>query len=650
MDKFHRMKELVDLLDEASKVYYQGDTEIISNKEYDALYEELVLLEKELNTTLAKSPTIKVGYEVLGELPKKEHTHPMLSLDKTKIVDDLVGFLGNNKGLLSWKLDGLTVVLTYDNGVLVEAVTRGNGNIGEVITENARTFKNVPIKIDYRERLVLRGEAVISYKDFEAINEKLEAGEVYKNPRNLCSGSVRQLNPRITKERNVNYYVFGVVEGANVNNSHEKELEFIRTLGFEHVFYKRVTKDNLAENVKEFSDKIKDNPLPSDGLVLIYDDIAYGKSLGTTAKFPRDAMAFKWEDEVVTTKLLDVQWSPSRTGLINPIAIFSPVELEGTTVARASLHNVSIFEGLEFGVGDEIGVYKANMIIPQVDENYTRTNTLSVPDKCPTCGYRAEIQKKNDSKELYCLNPDCPVKLLKHMEHFVGRNAMNIEGVSLKKLDALANAGIISDVVDIYKLEKRREEIEQLKGFGKKTYENIIEAVESSRDVEVANFINALGISGVGLQASKLISERCKGDINLIIGASYDNLVEIDKIGDIIAKSFIEYMSYEKNLDRIKFFIKTLRFKEHKEKVESVLSRKVFVITGKLEIYKNRSELKSILENLGASVGSAVSGNTDFLINNDINSKSSKNMKAKSLDVKIITELEAYNMINNSQI
>ena len=384
--KRQRMHTLVETLNKAAKAYYQDASEIMSNYEYDALYEELEKLEKETGITLSNSPTVRVGYEVLSELPKERHEKPMLSLDKTKEISRLKEFLGAKKAVISWKLDGLTIVLTYRDGSLYKAVTRGNGEIGEVITNNAKVFCNIPLQIAHKGELILRGEAVIGYRDFEKINEEIEDVDAkYKNPRNLCSGSVRQLNNEITAKRNVRFYAFSLVkaDGVDFANSRMEQFSWLERQGFEVVEHYLTDASDIEEKVAFFEKKIEKNDIPSDGLVLVYEDIAYGESLGTTAKFPRDSFAFKWADEIRQTVLKEIEWSPSRTGLINPVAIFEPVELEGTTVSRASVHNLSIMEELELGIGDTIEVYKANMIIPQIADNLTRSGMVSVPDVCP---------------------------------------------------------------------------------------------------------------------------------------------------------------------------------------------------------------------------------------------------------------------------
>ncbi len=643
MDKKDRMKELVEKLNEAAKVYYSGTDEIMSNYEYDKLYDELLALEKETGIVLTGSPTNRVGYETLSELPKEQHEKPMLSLDKTKSVDALAEFAGTHKSLLSWKLDGLTVVLTYNEGRLEKAVTRGNGYVGEVITPNARVFKNIPVEIPYKGELVIRGEAIIRYSDFEKINSEIDDdSEKYKNPRNLCSGSVRQLSNEITARRNVNLIVFALIkaDGVDFGNSREKQFEWLEAQGFQVVERRMADRSNMAEAVKFFADKIKDNDFPSDGLVLLYDDIAYGDSLGTTAKFPRNAIAFKWADETANTTLTDVEWSASRTGLINPVAIFEPVELEGTTVSRASVHNVSIVKELKLGIGDKITVYKANMIIPQIAENLTESGSLEIPKVCPVCGKPTEIRQANDAQSLYCTNPDCQAKHVKSFEHFVSRNALNIDGISEQTLEKFIACGFIKNYTDLYHLDRYRDRIVGMDGFGVKSYDNIANSVEASRKTTLARVIYGMGIAGIGLANAKLICRQYDDDVDAVMSASKEELVSIDGIGDVLASAFHDYFADEENCRRFKALLSELIIEREERNTSSPISGKVFVITGAVEHFANRDELKSYIESLGGKATGSVSARTDYLINNDSTSNSSKNKKAKELNIPIITEAE----------
>ena len=641
MDKKARIKELVEILNKAAKSYYVDAVEIMPNIEYDKLYDELVKLENETNVVLSNSPTQNVGYETASELPKKAHESPMLSLDKTKSVTELEDWLGDNEALLSWKMDGLTIVLTYRGGELVEAVTRGNGIIGEVITNNAKNFQNVPLKIEYKGELILRGEAVIKYSDFKRINESIsDADAKYKNPRNLCSGSVRQLNPAVTRERKVYFNVFNVVKADNIDfeNSKAKQFEWAKNEGFDVVEYKFTNRESLANDIADFESRIADNDIPSDGLVLLLDDIALGERLGSTAKFPRNAMAFKWSDERQTTKLKYIEWSPSRTGLINPVAVFGPVELEGTTVSRASLHNVSIFEELMLGVGDEISVYKANMIIPQVYENLTKSNTEKVPKICPACGKDTTIKKDNESKVLLCTNPDCQVKHIKQYALMASRDALNIDGLSESTLEKFLSKGFIKSDSDLFHLDKFKDEIINMDGFGKRSYEKLISALDEAKNTTVSRFLYSLGISGIGSANAKMIAKYFDNDIDRIISASKDDLLEIEGIGEVLANSIADFFGSEKNIENVESLRKILKFEKEESGGGDKLSGKVCVITGSLQHFSNRNELKELIEKNGGKVSGSVSSKTNYLINNDTASNSSKNKKAKELGVEIISE------------
>jgi DNA ligase (NAD+) len=651
MDKIERIKELVKVLNEASKAYYMDDVEIMSNLEYDALYDELCKLEAETGMVLANSPTQKVGYEVVSSLPKEAHPQPMLSLDKTKDPEVLRDWLNGKEGVLSWKMDGLTVVLTYENGELVKAVTRGNGEIGEVITANAKTFVNIPTKISYKGKLSLRGEAIITYSDFEKINAGIaDIDAKYKNPRNLCSGSVRQLSSKITAERNVRFYAFSLVEPddeelvKSFDNSFIKRFEFLSSLGFEVVEFKKVTPDTIIDMIKWFSEKIVENDFPSDGLVLSFEDVEYGRSLGRTAKFPRNAIAFKWKDEQAETTLQMIEWSPSRTGLINPVAVFEPVELEGTTVSRASVHNISIMKELALGVGDKITVYKANMIIPQIAENMTRSGKLDIPDNCPSCGGKTTIKNDNGTETLVCENPDCPAKNIKSFSLFVSRNAMNIDGMSEATIEKFVDRGFIRNYTDFYKLSRFRNEIVTMEGFGERSYNNIMDAIEASKKVTVAAFIYALGIPGVGVQNAKLIAKHFDEEPERIKTAGIEELSEVEGIGEVIAGDFAAYFANPKNVELYDELVSLLSFEKSAVSEEQDLAGKTFVITGSLNTYANRDELKAEIESRGGKVAGSVSKNTSYLINNDITSNSGKNKKAKELGVPIISEEDYKNL------
>ena len=641
MNQTERMKELVELLNKAGKAYYQEDREIISNYEYDKLYDELEALEKETGITLAGSPTVSVGYEAVNALPKETHETPMLSLDKTKEIEVLKNFVGNQKTVLSWKMDGLTIVLTYQDGKLKKAVTRGNGVVGEVITNNAKVFKNVPLQIAYQGELILRGEAIISYSDFEKINEQIEDVDAkYKNPRNLCSGSVRQLNNEITANRNVYFYAFSLVraEGVDFNNSRACQFEWLKMQGFDIVEYRMVDSKNLEETIQYFSDKISTNDFPSDGLVALYDDIAYGDSLGSTAKFPRNAFAFKWKDEIRETTLKEIEWSPSRTGLINPVAIFEPVELEGTTVSRASVHNISILKELELGIGDRIEVYKANMIIPQIAENLTRSRNLTIPEFCPVCKEKTKIQKSNDVEVLICKNPECQAKKIKSFTLFVSRDAMNIDGLSEATLEKFILNGFIKEFGDIYELEHYKDAIIEMDGFGEKSYENLIDNIKKSSHTTLPRLVYALGIANIGVANAKVLCKEFDYDLKKLMQADEETISQIEGIGSVIAKSVTDYFKNEENQRKLEHLLTHLTFEEMKIETGNPLSGKQFVITGSVNQFENRSAMKEFIEKRGGKVTGSVSKKTDYLINNDTESSSSKNKKAKELGIPILSE------------
>ena len=653
MDKRKRIEELVELLNQAGKAYYEAGQEIISNLEYDKAYDELVRLEEETGIVLSASPTQNVGYSVATALPKEEHASPMLSLDKTKSVETLQSFLGEQKGILSWKLDGLTVVMTYEKGELVKAVTRGNGRIGEIVTENAKRFRNLPLRIPFKGRLVLRGEALIRYSDFAKINEEIpEEGAKYKNPRNLCSGSVRQLDPKITWERRVYFFPFTLVsveegeDGASresgglpdFHNSHEAEFEFLEQQGFQVVGRRAVNKEELPGAVSDFSEQVKKNDFPSDGLVLLMDDISYGKSLGTTAKFPRNALAFKWEDEEEKTILREVEWSPSRTGLINPVAIFDPVELEGTVVSRASLHNISYLEDLKLGIGDEITVYKANMIIPQIGENLTKSGQLPIPEHCPACHEETKIVQDKEAKMLYCENPHCPAKRIKQFALFVSRDALNIEGLSEMTLEKFIGKGFIQEFPDLFSLKEHKEEIIAMEGFGQKSYDKLIENAEKARETSLARLLYGLGIGGIGASNARVLSEAFHEDAEELSRAELSEVVSIKGIGPILGESIVRYFKEEENSRLFRKLLSILHLHKEERAENAALSGKVFVITGSLVHFQNRKELEEEIRKAGASTASSVSKNTSYLINNDKNSTSSKNKKAQELGIPILSE------------
>ena len=650
--KNERMKELVSLLNKASRAYYQEAQEIMSNYEYDRLYDELKDLEDELGITLSNSPTVNVGYEVVSELPKERHESPMLSLDKTKEVEELKNFVGDQKVLMSWKMDGLTVVLTYRDGKLYKAVTRGNGEVGEVITNNAKVFKNVPVQIAYQGELILRGEAVIGYKDFEKINQEIEDVDArYKNPRNLCSGSVRQLNNQITAKRNVMFYAFTLVQadGVDFQNSRACQMEWLKSQGFTTVEYYMVTRDTVEDEVAKFSSKISENDFPSDGLVLTYDDIAYGRSLGRTAKFPRDSFAFKWQDEIRETVLREIEWSPSRTGLINPVAIFDPVELEGTTVSRASVHNISIMEELELGIGDRIEVYKANMIIPQIAENLTRSGVKDIPCKCPVCQGETKIRQVGNAKALYCMNPECQAKHVKSFALFVSRDALNIEGLSEATLEKFISRGYIHTFADIFYLDQYKEEIQKMEGFGEKSYKKLTESIEKARTTTLPRVIYSLGIAGIGLANAKVICRELKYDVESLLKVSEEELNEIQGVGEVLAKAFVGYFADAKHVENFRRLLNELTIPEETVTKQQIFEGVNFVITGSVKHFANRGEVKELIESLGGKVTGSVTSKTNYLINNDVTSTSSKNKKANELGIPIISEETFLELVNQGE-
>ena len=652
MDKQSRMKELAGILKAASKAYYQDDTEIMSNFEYDKLYDELVALEKETGIVLAGSPTMEVGYEAQDELTKVEHERPMLSLDKTKERDVLKAFIGKQPSMLSWKLDGLTIVLTYRDGVLAQAVTRGNGIVGEDITNNARVFDNLPLKIAYTGELVLRGEALITYADFERINSEIpDVDARYKNPRNLCSGSVRQLNNKITAERNVHFFAFSLVraDGVDFENSHARQMQWLKEQGFETVEYTLVTADTLDAAMDDFAARVRTNPFPSDGLVVLYDDIAYGESLGSTAKFPRNSMAFKWADEIRETTLLEIEWSPSRTGLINPVAIFEPVELEGTTVSRASVHNISIMKQLELGIGDTIEVYKANMIIPQIAENKTRSGVKNIPQHCPACDHGTVIQKTNDVESLYCPNPACPAKAIKSFALFVSRDALNIDGMSEATLEKFIGRGFLHDFSELFALSIHRDDIVEMDGFGQKSYDRLMESIEKARHTTLPKLLYALGIPNIGLANAKLICKHFDYEPEKVRHAAADEISEIEGLGEVIAAGYCAWFAKPENQTEFDRLLAEVELEKPQAAGEQPLAGKVFVITGSLEHFTNRSELKEQIETLGGKVTGSVTKKTSYLINNDLTSNSSKNKKAKELGVEIISEEMFLSMVQEGK-
>ncbi len=650
-NKIERIKELVALLDRASRAYYQEDREIMPDYRYDELYDELEKLEKETGVVLAGSPTVNVGYEAVSELPKEEHPSPMLSLDKTKDPQQLAAWLGTQEGVMSWKLDGLTIVLTYRDGRLAKAVTRGNGTVGEVVTANARVFVNLPVSIDFRGELVLRGEAVISYEDFEKINAEVSGeGGRYKNPRNLCSGSVRQLNNRVTAQRRVRFFAFSLVSAEGLSfKTRTEQFAWLGERGFQVVEHYTVTAETIPGRVRQFEEEIPHNPVPSDGLVLSFNDLAYGLSLGATAKFPRDSIAFKWRDEVSETVLRGIEWSASRTGLINPVAVFDPVELEGTTVSRASVHNVSVMRELGLGPGDRIRVYKANMIIPQVLEDLTCSGSAEIPARCPVCGSRTVLRDEHGVETLLCPNEDCQAKHVKRFTHFVSRDAMNIEGLSEATLEKLIDRGLVREFADLFHVENFRDEFINMEGLGEKSFDNLRRSVEAARHTTPERLLYSLGIPGIGKANARLISRRCHNRWDEIRALDTGELMSVDGIGEVLAESFTAFFADEKNRRTVDSLLAELDLDEHEEKTGNTLEGLTFVITGSLNGFANRNELKDAIEKAGGKVSGSVTGKTSYLINNDLMSNSGKNRKARELGVPVIDEETAVRWLNGGR-
>lgn len=643
-----RMEEFVEVLNRASKAYYDDASEIITNYEYDAMYDELLELEKETDTIFDNSPTINVGYTVKSELPKVTHEKKLLSLDKTKERDELKTWLGKNEAVISWKLDGLTVSLTYEGGRLVRAVTRGNGTIGELITDNARAFTNVPKVIECKSKVVVRGEAVISYKDFELINETIDNADAkYKNPRNLCSGSVRQLDSRITAERHVGFYAFSLIEaeGVDFGDSRFRQMAWMSEQGFDVVEHYMVDGNNLFDKLDEFESKISMFPLPVDGLVITLEGLEYSRELGTTAKFPRDAIAFKWRDQQAETVLREIEWSPSRTGLLNPVAIFDPVELEGTTVSRASVHNINIMEDLELGIGDTITVYKANMIIPQLSDNLTRSGNIEIPTHCPVCNGTTEIVEEDNTKTLVCTNLDCLAKNVKKFSHFVSRDAMNIDGFSEAGILKLIGKGILHELPDIYGIKEKKEEIVTLEGFGEKSFDKLVAAIEASRNTTPARLLYSLGVPGIGVVNSNNIARACRNSWNEMMNLGTDELLAIDGIGGVMSDDYTRFFAKKENKVMVQALVDVLNLDESFEEQGTSLAGKTFVITGSLNHYANRKDLKAEIEAEGGKVAGSVSSQTDYLITNNPASGSSKNKAARELGVSIITEDDIMEML-----
>lgn len=655
MDKIKRIKELVDILHKASTAYYRDDNPIMSDKQYDDLYDELESLEKETGTIYSNSPTQNVGSEVVSELDKVKHTHPMLSLEKTKSVDDLIKVYNNKNSILSLKMDGLTICLTYDNGVLTKAETRGDGHVGELVTHNAKVFDNIPLTINIKEHYEIEGEAIITYDDFEKINQPLPPDKKYKNPRNLAAGSVRQLDSNIASQRHLKFIAWKVPgEDYSMISGFNKA----KSLGFTIVPYVYLWSDQInklddedlrdifEQQIQELKNVANTLGYPIDGLVLTYDDIQYGKSLGMTGHHPKHSIAYKFYEDEEVSRLRNVEWSMGKTGQLTPVAIFDSVEIEGTTVNRASLHNVSIFKELHLGIGDEITVYKANAIIPQIRENLTKSGTIEAPSLCPVCGFPTEIQKDNDSEVLICTNPCCKTKLIKRLTHFVSRKGMDIDGLSEETLTKFVEWGWIKDLCDVYNLTPHYPELERMSGFGARSVKKMQDAIENSKSVELDHFIAALSIPGVGTSQAKELAKKFKTwEAFENAGCGSFDFSKLDNFGEVANKKIHNWFDIIYQEDHIPQLVRNLQFINPNTEEDNRLSGMTFVITGSLTHFANRDELKKELESHGAKVVGTISNKTSYLINNDINSTSSKNLKAIKLGIPIITENDLVSMI-----
>ena len=651
------MKELINKLNQYSYEYYTLGKPTISDTTYDGLYDKLIKLEEETGVVLSNSPTQNVGNVTLSKLEKTTHEYPMLSLDKTKSIDTLNNFRKNKDTILMLKMDGLTIDLVYDEkGNLIEGSTRGDAFIGENITHTVKTFSNIPLKINnnFNKTIHIIGEAIIDYDTFDNINSKLSDNDKYKNPRNLVSGTVRQLNSKVCKDRNVKFVGY-IVEGLNIP-SKLYQLKLIKELGFETVEYQIILSNNEKEYLESKIDYLRElasnKKLPIDGMVLMYNNIKYGKSLGNTAHHPLHSIAFKFENDVEFTKLINVEFNVSRTGRVNPIALFNPVELYGTTVTRATLNNLSILKSLQLGLGDEIGVTKANEIIPMITDNLTKSNTLVIPEVCPVCGEPLIIKNDTNSEFLYCQNPNCKAKLVQSIFNYCNRDAMNIVGLSEKSIEKFIEKGFIKSILDIYSLDKYKKEIIHMEGFGLKSYNKLIDSIEKSKQCKLENFIYALGIPNVGLQTAKNIVKFVEGDVRtklntLLMFCENIKWLKMNDCGESLKNSLIQYFNNEENNKLVFELSNLLSFIEDNPKKNNNVSLegKTFVITGKVHIYKNRNEIKDIIESLGGKVSGSVSSKTDYLINNDINSNSGKNKTAKELNIPIISEEQFVELI-----
>lgn len=653
MDKVRRIKELIEILNNASFNYYNSNP-IMSDYEWDKLYDELKLLEQETNIIYSNSPTQNVGCKVLDKIEKVTHNHPMLSLDKCHSEKDLIDFAKDKDCILSVKCDGLTTSLHYINGKLIGAESRGNGIEGGNILENVMTIKNIPLNVPYKEELIIDGETIIDWNTFNKINEGLPTGQdKFKHPRNLASASLNVLDTKIAASRNMRFIAWRVIKGLNCKSVFFS-LKEAEKLGFEIVpmwtyTNKSSDKENISTMLSDLQDKADNLGIPYDGAVMTYDDIEYGKSLGRTEKFFKHSIAYKYEDELYETNLNDIEWNTSKTGLINPVAVFEPVDLDGAITTKATLHNISYIEKLQLGIGDTIQVYRANMVIPKVHDNLTRSNTWKLPDKCPCCGGNVEIHNENGSKTLHCMNNDCKAKLLGKLSHFVSKNAINIDGLSEQTLQKFIDLGWLNTFKDIYYLSDHKEEMYKLDGFGKKSVDKLLESIEKSRNTTLDRFIYGLCIPLIGRTASKTITKEFNNqpeEFYNIWCHGYD-FTKLNDFGDTMNNSMQDFI--KNNYRWIAVLIGEFIFREsdNNDNIKQVLEGKTFVITGSLRFYKNREELAAVIERNGGKISGSVSAKTSYLINNDVTSTSGKNKKANELGIPIISEGEFVQMITS---
>lgn len=639
-------------LNRASEAYYNTEQPIMSDAEFDNKLEELRQWEEETGIILANSPTHNVGYSVADELKEVEHNHPMLSLDKTKSVDELIEFIGNKNCFLSVKADGLTTSLHYINGKLIGAETRGDGVRGTECLQNVLTMKNVPKEIPYKEELIIDGETIIGWDTFREINDNLPEDKKYKHPRNLVSGSLQLLDSKEAASRNMRFIAWRVIKGFE-HKTPSEDLFKAKDIGFEIIPILKSPRINKKEELTILLNHIRESAdshnIPYDGAVMAVDDYKIAESMGRTDKFFRHSLAYKYEDELFETVLTDIEWNTSKTGLINPVAIFQSVDLNGAITTRATLHNITYIKDMMLGIGDRIRVYRSNMVIPKVHDSIDKSGNFSIPDKCPICGHPTRIIKENDSEVLMCENPDCNGKLLGKLVHATSRNALDIENLSETTIEKFINLGWLNSIQDIYHLSDHENEMKTLDGFGKKSVEKLLSSVEKSRKTSLERFIYSLSIPLIGKSASKDISKICKDsfdDLVDLMKSSPEKLLSIDGFGTTMMNSVAKWW-YENSL-WVYELSKEFAFEKSQpvsNEASSTLEGKTFVVTGSVHHYKNREELQKDIISHGGNVASSVSAKTSYLINNDVNSTSSKNQKAKSLNIPIISEKDFLQMI-----